>query len=390
MKVIVINQYCENRGDEAAGTALVRNLLSDSKVERIDIIYNSANKLDIADEKIFHRNVDLRLKNIGRLGILRYLLLRKTFLKNLSFSNKTMEEMSRTIQDADIIYVTPCGASLGIYKDWAFLLRLLFVVMENKVPVFSLNTINASGNIVFDFLAKKVLKKSIVYVREQRSVDYLKGVGISSELGVDTAFSERQLIIERKEDTIGLVVTLLGWHPEFKGRNMGDEVSQNIIPGIAKYCLDHHYNIELIPHTAQPDETAYIKQIIKELEKNGMSKKSLIFREDVKTSDEYDYALASKKFVVGMRYHSIVLSAKNAVPFVALAYENKMKEVCHYTNCMDSYLNLQDQITPQTIYQKMSLVDQNNEEIRVKLLNVYDERLSRLSRLPLQVLQDSK
>ena len=295
--------------------------------------------------------------------------------------------MSQTIQDADIIYVTPCGASLGIYKDWAFLLRLLFVIMENKVPVFSLNTINASGNIVFDFFAKKVLKRSTIYVREKRSFDYLNGIGISSELGVDTAFSEKQLLLTRKKDTIGLVVTLLGWHPEFKGRDMGNEVLQNIIPGIAKYCIAHQYKIELIPHTGQPDETAYIKQIIKELEKNGMAEQDLIFRDDIKTSDEYDEALASKWFVVGMRYHSIVLSAKNTVPFVALAYENKMKEVCRYTNCMDLYLNLQEQLTPQSIYQKMKLVDQHNEEIQSKLLNVYKEKLYRLSRLPLQVLK---
>lgn len=387
MRVVIINQYCENRGDEAAGTALIRNLLANPSVTQIDIIYNSANKLDIDDDRIKHRNVDLRLKNVGKMGILRYLLLRKTFLKNSSFANDAMKEMIKTINEADYIYVTPCGASIGIYKDWAFLLRLLFVVMEKKTPIFCLNTINASGNLVFDFLARRVLRNSIVYVREERSLAYLKSIGVDAELGVDTAFSEQPLVADRQMNCIGLVVTLLGWHPEFKGRDMSKEVLENIVPGIAQYCLEQGYDIEIIPHTAQEDETRYIQQILSELQKNGMTKESLIFRSDVVTSDDYDLALASKRFVVGMRYHSIVLSAKNAIPFVALAYENKMKEVCRYTNCEEAYLNLQDQLTAEDVYQKMKLVDTTRETLEDKLGTVYTESLSKLSRLPLKELQ---
>ena len=33
-----------------------------------------------------------------------------------------------------------------------------------------------------------------------------------------------------------------------------------------------------------------------------------------------------------MRYHGIVIAAKNAIPFVSIAYENKMCEVSEYVN----------------------------------------------------------
>ena len=43
--------------------------------------------------------------------------------------------------------------------------------------------------------------------------------------------------------------------------------------------------------------------------------------------------------MIGMRYHAIVLAAKNGVPFVDLSYENKMREVADYTGqaafCVD-------------------------------------------------------
>ncbi|MGT2752205.1 polysaccharide pyruvyl transferase family protein [Streptococcus porcinus] len=387
MKAIVINQYTENRGDEAAGTALVKNLLKNPKIEQIHIIYNSAYKLDIDDPRVFHRNEDLRLKNAGRRGILKYLLFRKTPFDKFAMNNKVMNDMVQTIKEADYIYVTPCGASLGIYKDWAFLIRLLFVIKEKKTPIFCLNTIGASGNKLFDFLATKVLKKSNLYVREQRSKDYLESLGLKSELGVDTAFSLDPIKSERDFGKIGLVVTLLDWHPEFKGRNMSEEVLMNIIPAISEFCQEHDYSIDLIPHIAEEPETTYINQVITKLIESGLPSSKIIYRRDIKTSDQYDEAISKLRFMVGMRYHSIVLASKNAIPFLALAYENKMREVCRYTNCLDNYLNLQDKLTTSEVKNSLENVDLNIESIHNKLELVYQSDLQRLSKLPLKGIE---
>ncbi|CAM4086926.1 hypothetical protein AT575_04120 [Streptococcus penaeicida] len=388
MKAIVINQYTENRGDEAAGTALVKNLLKNPKIDQIDIIYNSAYKLDIDDPKIKHRNEDLRLKNAGKVGILNYLLFRKTPFNKYALNNKVMKDMVETIREADYIYVTPCGASIGIYKDWAFLIRLLFVIKENKTPIFCLNTINASGNKLFDFLATKVLRKSKLYVREQRSKDYLQSLGLNSELGVDTAFSLDPITAERDLSKIGLVVTLLDWHPEFKGRNMSEEVLNNIIPAISEFCQKNNYSIDVIPHIGEEPETSYINQVVSKLVETGLSSSKIVYRNDIKTSDEYDAAISKLRFMVGMRYHSIVLAAKNAIPFLALAYENKMREVCRYTNCLENYLNLQDELSKNDVLEKLDSVDMNIEIIHDKLEKIYKQDLQRLSKLPLKELED--
>lgn len=387
MKVVVINQYTENRGDEAAGTALVKNLLKNPNIDQIDIIYNSAYKLDIENPRVKHRNEDLRLKNAGRVGILNYLLFRKTLLNKISIANDTMNKMSKTIRDADYIYVTPCGASIGIYQDWAFLIRLLFVIKENKTPIFCLNTIGASGNKLFDFLANKVLKNSKLYVREQRSKDYLESIGLNSQLGVDTAFSLDPISVERDMDRVGLVVTLLDWHPEFKGRNMSEEVLTDIVPGIANFCKKHGLKIDLIPHIGKEPESGYIKQVISKLIESGLTKDDIRYREDVITSDDYDNAIAKLRFMIGMRYHSIVLAAKNAIPFLALAYENKMREVCRYSNQLNHYLNLQDKLTQNQIEEELENVNSNLESIHSNLKKVYDEKLYKLSTLPLNELK---
>lgn len=384
MKITIINQYCENRGDEAAGTALVKNLLAMPEVERIDIIYNSAYHLDLMDSRVFHRNKDLALKKIGKKGIFDYLMFHKC-------NSDAMREMAHTISESNYIFVTPCGASLGIYKDWPFLIRLLFVIKEKKTPIFCLNTINSSHNKVFDFFAKRVLKRSKIYVREQASYNYLQSIGITCKLGVDTAFS--LLPVKNREEkankkySIGLVPTLLNWHPQFQGRDMVREILENIIPGIASFCENKQYSIDIIPHIGSNEELTFISQVAKKLEQNGMEKKNIHIRTDVKTAKQYDEALASEYIVVGMRYHSIVLAAKNAVPFLAIAYENKMKEVSRYTNCEINCLDLQKRINPNEIKNHLMQIDNEHDMIVNQLKKVYWEKLFKLSRLPLQEIK---
>ena len=90
--------------------------------------------------------------------------------------------------------------------------------------------------------------------------------------------------------------------------------------------------------------------------------------------------------MVGMRYHSIVLAAKNSVPFLALAYENKMREVCRYTNNLENYLNLQNQLTESDVRNGLENVDKNIVNITKSLTEVYENELNRLSILPLKEL----
>ncbi len=141
-----------------------------------------------------------------------------TFRKHFRQANAAMREMARTIRESDIIFVTPCGASIGIYKDWPFLIRLLFCLYEKKTPVFYLDTVGKSGDWLFDHLAAKVTKKSKMYVREKASFEYLKSIGVVAKQGVDTAFSLPPLYNQRSDRKIGIVTTQLDWHPDFQGR----------------------------------------------------------------------------------------------------------------------------------------------------------------------------
>lgn len=386
MNVVIVNQYCENRGDEAAGTALVQNLISFNPNVSIDIIYNSINKLDINSKNIHHRNIDLRLKDIGILGIIQYLLFRKTIFNRFAFRNKTMKMMSDTIRGSDYVFVTPCGACIGIYKSWPFLIRLLFVVREGKRPIFCLNTIGTSNSFIFDKLANHVLRKSKIYVREKKSQDYLKSIGIDSTLGVDTALSLPILHEKKQAKHIGMVVTELDWHPEFKGRDMRKEVLEIVIPSIAKYCINNGYILDIIPHIASEKEFQFISDVRQKIIDLGMKEEAINILKEVKTCFDYDQAISSEEMIIGMRYHSIVLSVKNEIPFLALSYENKMKEVCNYSNCQNLLLDLHEQLTEEQIIKKLMYVEMHKEEI-IKTLRKVHKNLEELSKLPIKELE---
>lgn len=383
MNVVILNQYCENRGDEAAGEALIEDLLDIPSVNRIDVIYNSAFKLNIDNPKVFHRNQDLLLKKIGAKAIGKYLILRKTFLKKYACSNSTLKEMIRTIRSADFVFITPCGASIGIYKDWPFLIRILIAVFEEKTPIFYLDTIGKSKDFIFDIIARYILKKSMVYVRERASFDYLKSIGVVSKVGVDTAFSRKPIYCNKKGKSIGFVTTLLGWHPDFKNTNVSDLIINEIVPGISEFCLNNGLSVDLIPHIGNKDELDFLAQIAASFKNNGLSEQAVKICGDIKTASEYDSIISTEKVIIGMRYHSIVLAAKNAVPFLSIAYENKMKEVSWYTGFSDNCLDLHKKISKKEIYESLTRIYSNSSQISSKLMKEYP-KLHDLALLPLE------
>ena len=87
---------------------------------------------------------------------------------------------------------------------------------------------------------------------------------------------------------------------------------------------------------------------------------------EIKTVYDYERYISSSYLLIGMRYHSVVLAAKNAVPFICIAYEQKMKEVSEYTNqlkyCVDLKhinQNIPLDILLEDITEKYTIIRQN-------------------------------
>lgn len=337
--ILIINQHSQNYGDDAAGTALVNRLLSSDKVSKIDIIYNSCNvAIPVKDERVIH-NLDISLRRVGIPELIRFSL-----FGNFSFFRTKSDVLGKwlsIIDDSTHIYVAPCGANIGIYKDWLFLYRIYMVIKRKKTPIFHYNTIGKSGNFLFDLLSKMVLKKSKIFVREIKSKEYIEKLGMEVSYGPDSAFMLPQSKVSVRPNVIGFVPSEFGsWHPNFRNKNIDQEVQEVLCKEVAEICVKGNYRIELLPHLNTSNEMEYYDKIIEKLTAFGVDKEMVNIRYDIDTFMKYDEVIGSCQYVIGMRYHTIVLAAKNIRPFVSICYENKMIELSRYTNMQDYIVDL--------------------------------------------------
>lgn len=336
MNVVILNQHCINFGDEAAGSALLGELVTKYAPSRIDILYNGSSPIPFEDEKIYHHFEDITLRQMGVFGIASYLILGKSI-------NRCVNTFESLIQRADIVLVAPGGANIGIYKDWRYLVRILMAEKAGATPVFHWNTIGKSGDRLFDSLSHRALKDSRVYVREQRCADYLSSIGVVSEVGPDTAFLLDSIPRDTSQDSyIAFVPSYLdSWHPYFKKNNIDHRILSELVPMIGTFALEHNLSVEILPHYAIDEEVKFDNEVENSLKSMGVDAS---YRSEISNYLMYDKAISQSLITVGMRYHACVLAAKNAVPFLTIAYENKAMEVCRYTNMEDYAINLQEQV----------------------------------------------
>ena len=262
MKITILNQHTNNFGDEAAGISLIDTLNEKFANPEINLIYNGDGKISCNYKNVIHR-VDYKLKYMGYFNILLKLLFRNYK------GNDTMKKYDDLMKSSDYIIVSPCGANIGIYKDWRFLVRIIFAIYNGKEPIFYLNTIGKSGNLIFDKIAKFVLKNSKVYIREIKSKEYLDSINIKCGLGVDTAFLLKHKY-EKKytKNRIAFILTDFSNHKNFKEINCYDFIVEKIIPDLCSFAKEKKLSISIIPHLNTVEELNFIKSIV-----NAMKKK---------------------------------------------------------------------------------------------------------------------
>ena len=387
-RIAIINQHTSNFGDDAAGICLIYQLLEQFPSATIEIIYKkkspNGDLLPIDDSRVKHRtDLYLNEKDLGA-GIAYAILTRKLF--HAIFSKSRVATHVRELKRMDVVFVSPCGANIGRYKDKLFLFRVLLATKECKKVIFSLNSIGRSGTFWYDWIAKRVLKKTLNFVREKKSYEDLRAWGIPATLGVDTAFSmPLNLVNNAKHDNsmqgdyIAFIPTfsLKNWHPDFKNNNL-DSQFISIYSSIASAAVNNNLRVVIIPHLhGTEDETENLLRAAEELNKRGVR---VTIADDVMSPISYAATLSLAKIIVTMRYHGMVLAARTSRPFVGISYENKMLEVASYCGLPRQVIRLQD-ISYEELEKLINHTIQDFETI-ADSLHQSRERLERLSRLP--------
>lgn len=340
--VMVLHQHTNNFGDDVAGSALVLGLLELPQVERVDVHYiwhRGGGGLPVDDERVRHHKLDLlagRADNRPLLAIL-------TALSVLSprLLRGPIRQLIRDARAADVVFVAPAGSNIGIYKDWTYLLSLAVLVRAGIRPVFCQNTIAKSGSRPFDLVAREVLRRSTVHVRETRSYDFVRSLGVACELGVDTALMAhppaRRTTSLRPHLTV--VPTRLGtWHRDHQDFDDDQFLSQVLPQGIVSFARDAGLDVHVLAHLYGPEREDDALTLVRDgLIAAGCTVEIVQPRDYV----EYWQDLADAQVVVSMRYHGLILSGAALTPCVALSYENKMREAAAYLGVSDLLIDVE-------------------------------------------------
>lgn len=342
MNFLLVNQHTLNFGDDIAGTSLIKQIFKffPSENTTVQIVYNTPGSLKYPDKRVVDRN-DVLLKDMGRVQI--FLFMAFSLLGIQFVYKESLKAYKRMVQDADVILVSPGGANLGMYKDWRYLIKLYMVVVFKGRPIFHNNTIEYSNNWLFNIFEKIILNNSRIYVREMRSYNHLQEKGFFPMRGVDTAFS----FVE--EDTEPLIsenylvfipTNLDDWHPNFKKEPLSNKVKKIVLKELAELSKQENLSIVILQHMhGSATENDLYDECKRQLVGLGVKTVSI---PKIESCYQYDNVIRNSKFVASMRYHGVVMAIKNKTPFCSLEYENKMAEVCRYSQLMDLNIKLKD------------------------------------------------
>jgi polysaccharide pyruvyl transferase WcaK-like protein len=371
MNIVILNQHGANYGDDAAGCAALLQIQQRFPQCKVTIVYNCPSDVELLP--IYVGNwVTHEHNKIAKSDLLAIILcvIGLSWLGR-SFASVGLARLLSILSAADCVVVSPCGANIGIYKDWRFLIRVIAAIVAKKRPIFHLNTIGPSGTFGFDLLARYALRRSVLFVRERQSYDYLNKLGIHAALGVDSAFSLPDPAKLKKRSEIVLIVTdLTKWFKAFSDFDMARFIKElaDILGSVAK---ERDLAIRIVPHLHSfMDERPFLETVASQLGRAQGSDGLVIVDDTYDSYEGYERRIAEAHAVVSMRYHGAVLAAKNGVVFIPISYENKMLEVANYCGCMDAYVDI-GTWNPQEFGRKLSMIlDENvarTELLRSKL-----------------------
>lgn len=349
MRLLIIEQPLNNRGDEAAHRGLIRALLNRYPDLTIDVMFYGRKQRDIdffqvPSERVHYLNIPIknhRIFSVQRV-IKLVMMLRLPFLLN---QLPLIRKVLFYYKSVDCIMCAPGGINLGGFQDWSHVAFLYLAVKTGKPVIYFARSIgpfseNSYLSRIFKKLSLKLLNSfSYISLRDALSQTIAKQLNIKFVPTVDSAFLSipnielpEDIVKKLSDNYIVVVPNSLTWHKDFK------EFSYDFVKKFWSELLNTLLNkyseaqIVMLPQTI-----GYSKMLADGFVYFNEIKQMAVFSERVFVLDEQygsdiqQMIIKNAKFLIGARYHSIIFAINQSVPFVSLSYEHKMTGVL---NCL--------------------------------------------------------
>lgn len=325
MAKIAISGYYgfKNFGDEAILSVLVNHLKS----------------LQNSDITVFSSDVEYTEKTYGVKAVKRFCL--KNVLK--------------TIKDCDVL-VSGGGSLLQDVTSLKSLIYYAFIIamglfFNKKVVIFAQGIGPLNSNVAQNIVKNLLKYCSYVTVRDENSLKLLEKLGIKSELVCDPIYS----LDIKSEPQNGVVGVQLR---DFK--TMNQELLQKLALLIVTKFSDKKIEIFSLQKTQDLDLCKRFEAIVKS------------FNPDICTEiveDDIVNRLSRLEYLIGMRFHAVLVALKCGVKTCAINYDVKVEKIATDAKIplisMDAHENLEE------IYQKMQNLNRD-ELLRFANSKIFD------------------
>lgn len=352
MKILLINQPLNNRGDEAAHKGFIRSLCEKLPNSEINVLFVGANQKSIDQFKVNLQNVTyINLKTIrGYQKIVKYGFRYNGFCIWRLFP--LIKRIIAIYKKSDVIVCSPGGICMGGFQNWEHLFLLKLAKKLGKPLAYYGRSFGpfptlTKENRDFKKISLEMLNYfSFLSIRDKKTELLADKLGLKYISTIDSAFldSPRVEIPHEVRLKIGnnkymvFVPNLLIWHYAYKNiitKELVIDFFRTVISIINDYCPD--YNIVMLPQTFNYDfpgkgDINFFYDLTA-----GINDSRIIIIDDKYSSDLQQTIISNAEFLIGARYHSIVFAINNNIPFVALSYEHKISgllKALNKENCM--------------------------------------------------------
>lgn len=363
MNILIVNQPLNNRGDESAHRALVRSIIKYIPEANVVCLFKGSNPDSVRQFMVKHERVKY-VDIIHKRGLKSEFFLKKGWNHPLLWKfHPYVREFFSYYKWADAVVCAPGGICMGGFMNWGHEWQLMYAMKFHKPVYYYGRSIGPfwdepADKKLFKERAIKILNYcSYISLREAESLRIANSLGIKNVIEtVDTAFldyPEVEIPSEIKNQIgngkyVVFVPNLLIWHPFYKGRASRQQVVdfwKKVVDVISKHYPNH--KIVMLPQTFNYGNDDDDIHIFHDIQKSCYNRK-LIVISDTYSSDIQQVIIRKADAMFGSRYHSIVFSINNNVPFVAFNYEHKISGLLEELGLTDNMIDIRDLFTSES------------------------------------------
>lgn len=348
MKILIVEQPVNNRGDESAHRGFVNRLCMAYPNAKIKILFFEKQPIEVEEMRVELPNLEYINIPVRHRTFAPHRMMKLFMMFNLPFMLNTLpiiRKIKRLYKESDYIICAPGGIDMGGFQNWVHISLLYLAKKMHKKTIYFARSIGPFPtknyfNRLFKKRSCELLNYfSFISLRDKKSQEIATSLGISNVIPtIDSAFlyyspKEEPISFKEainKEEYLVLVPNSLAWHHDFKIYTQ--ETFMYFWIKLSDRLLAEYPNLKIVmlPQTVSYGYAASLDDGYKyfcRIRESSSSPDRVIVLDEKYGSDIQQNIISKAKFLIGARYHSIIFSINQAIPFISLCYEHKMKGV---------------------------------------------------------------